>query len=188
MQREGCLLAGVLMVPLVGSDHKLCMWCILQCIVMLVGLSFFYGADLFTYAQQRVAEAVQFALVFAFCRFYHNSSCYREAHGRGVEAIIYKALGDIFSLDLRSFFEWPEINDELMGTGASAAGIENLLIVLEAGTHIVGVEDGIFSGFTHTHCAQHTNVGIGYKQDACRAIRSSRHSVVGLAVSAMFPA
>ena len=68
---------------------------VLEQVVAGVGLTAFDLGDLRADGDDRLAEAVQLALVLALGRLDHQGVRHREGHGRGMETVIDEALGDI---------------------------------------------------------------------------------------------
>jgi hypothetical protein len=67
-----------------------------------------------------------------------------------VEAIILETLGNIDSLDAGSLLEGTSIDDELVSAAALLVGVENGVVVLEAGKHVVGVKESHSSSLAET--------------------------------------
>ena len=106
--------------------------------------------NVFTYAQQRITETVQLGGVFAFRGFYHDRSRYGKTQCGGVEAIIHQSLGNIFCFYTGALLERPQVHNELVGTGALASRVQDVIVFLQAAFHVIGVEDGVFRGFFDT--------------------------------------
>ena len=165
-QGEGGLVAAIGMFPFVGADYMLGMGRIFQCIVRLVRFSIFDCPDLFVDPDHRVAESVEFGLVFAFRRLDHDRAGNGEAEGRSVKAIVHQSFGHIFCFDACAGLEGAEVDDELMGAGTVDAAVEDLILFFQPRLHIVGVEDGILCGLFHSFGAQHFYIRIADQQDA----------------------
>ncbi|GKT96520.1 hypothetical protein Ct61P_14370 [Colletotrichum tofieldiae] len=117
-------------------------------------------ADLLADADERVDEAVKLLLALALGGLDHECVGDGPAHGRRVEAVVLKALGDVDSLDARGCAEGPRVEDELVRATAVLVGVEDLVVRLKAGEDVVRVEDGGLGGEAQTVVA-HQGVDTG---------------------------
>src|SRR6185437_14397481 len=176
-QREGRLISGIGMFPFFGDDHVLGVRCIFQRVIGLIRFAFFDRGDLRVDAEHRVAEAVELGLVLAFRGFDHDRARHGEAKGRCVEAVVHESFRNIFRFDAHAGFEGAEVDDELVGAGASGAAIEDLVFLFEPRPHVVRIEDRIAGGVSKSFGAQHLDIGVADQQDAGRAKGCGRYGV-----------
>ena len=85
-------------------------------------------------------ETIQLAQVLGLGGLHHEGAGHRESQGRGVEAKVYEALGDVRGGDPRGVGKRAQIQDAFMGHQASIAGVEH--------------REGIFQGLGQVICAQ----------------------------------
>ncbi|CAI8728808.1 putative metal-dependent RNase [Pseudomonas sp. IT-P218] len=176
VQRINSLLTAVRMRPL-ADQFRRGVRSVLQRVVVLVQRAVFHCADFFADADHGVAEAVQFFPGFAFGRLDHQRARYREGHGRGVEAKIDQALGDVIDADAAAVFQWAQVEDAFMRDQAVAAGVQHWIVLFQATGNVVGVEDCQLRSTLETRAAHHADVHPGDRQNAraaerCRADRA----------------
>src|SRR5690606_41842157 len=68
--------------------------CIAQYVFLRINPALFNLANLGTNGNHGIDEAIQFSQAFGFGRLDHQGTCYREAHGWRMEAIVHQTLGD----------------------------------------------------------------------------------------------
>ena len=94
-----------------------------------------------------IAESVEFRLGFTFGWFYHQGAGHGPAHSGGVVAVIDQAFGDVFDGDAAGFLERADIKYAFVGHGAGGSGEEGGEGPGETAGDIIGIEDGVASGF-----------------------------------------
>src|SRR5205085_7486122 len=97
--------------------------------------------DLFVNADKRFTETIQFSLILAFCRLYHDRPRNREAQCRRMETIIHQTLGYVFGFDTADILKWTNVHDKLMCTYTMITGIEDRIKLLQSRPHIIGIEN-----------------------------------------------
>ena len=92
-----------------------------------------------------------------------------------VETVVLQTLRDVDCLDARGFV-LAEVDNELMAAVGDAGGAvdkENIVVWLEAGHHVVGIENGEDRGEGKPCRAHHLNVGIRDWEDGGTTVRSA---------------
>ena len=118
-------------------------------------------------------EAVQFCLGLTFGGLHHQCAMHRETQCRGVEAIIHQTLGYISLRDFCHGPEFPAVEDHLVGNETFRSRVEYVIIVLQRGRHVIGIEDGNPGCLGQPRGSQQTDIGVGYGQDAGTSERCS---------------
>lgn len=153
-QRVCGLLSSVGSVPLalgIAKDQiPLRVRGVLEHIALLGLLALFDLADLVADADHGIDESVQLLLALTLSGLNHECVGHRPAHSGGVEAIVLETLGNIDSFDTGSLLEGTSIDDEFVSATALLVGVENGVVVLEAGKHVVGVEESHSSSLAET--------------------------------------
>ena len=128
------------------------------------------GLDLFADRDHRVDEAVELELRFAFGRLDHQRTADREAHRRGMEAIIHESLGHIVDADLARLLERAQVEDAFVGDQAARARIEDRIVRRESPGEVVGRQDGGLGRGPQTVASHHRDVHPGDREDAGAAV------------------
>ena len=76
----------------------------------------------------RLAEPVQLGQVLRLGRLDHQRAGHREAHRRGVEAVVDQPLGHVVHGDPAGLGQRPQVEDALVGDPAAAAGVEHRVV------------------------------------------------------------
>ena len=128
-----------------------------------------------------VTEAIHLGQVLRLGRLDHEGACHREAHGRGVEAVVDETFGDVVHRDSRLVGEWTQVQDALVGDEVVAAGVEDRHGVAQPMGDVVGVEHGLPGGLAQSLQPHETDVGPRDGQYRCRTVGGCRdgQSVVG---------
>ena len=150
---------------------------VLQHIVRRIGAAVCHFLDLSVDGDHRITEAVELFLRLAFGGLDHQGAGHREGDGRGMEAVIHQALGDIFHLDAGELLERPAVEDHFMGVAPILAAIEHREVFLQAGFNVIGIQDGVAGGVGHPVTTEHLDVGVGDQQDAGAAPAGGRYRV-----------
>ena len=176
-EREGGLGTAVRVLPHVGTDFRLGVRRHLHRVVFgveragLDGLAF--GDD----GLEGLDEAVDLAERFALGGLDHQGLVDREGEGRGVEAEVHEALRHVGGIDAVEGFEFPQVDDALMGDATRGTGVEGFHLRQETGRHVVGVEDGNLRDFAEAFGAEQLDVGVGDGQEQRASVRSGTHGV-----------
>ncbi len=96
-----------------------------------------------------------------------------------METVVVQTAGDVANAHLQA--ELAEVNNHLVATHAVLVGIENLVVLLQAGTQVVGIEDGVLGGLGQALAAQHQQIAIADGEQQSVAVRCTGHSVTLLA-------
>ena len=134
----------------------------------------FPGFDLLELAVDQLhcaAEAIEFVQRFAFGRLDHQRAANREGHGRCMEAEVDQTLGDIVDRHVGLLVERSGVDDALVSDKAAVTGVENLVVLLQAMSDVIGVEDGDLGCHAEAFGTHHPNVHPGDGQDAGAAER-----------------
>ncbi|CCK15585.1 hypothetical protein BN136_1595 [Cronobacter universalis NCTC 9529] len=142
-----------------------------QRVVVLRPFALRHAVDFATNSQHRVDKAVQFNFAFRFGRFNHQRARHREGHGRRVETIVDKTLGDIQLADTGHLFQRTNIQNAFVRHAAVSAGIEHRIGVFQAARDVVRVEDGRLARFFQPLRSHHADIHPAYRQNRRAAER-----------------
>mmetsp|Transcript_20222 Transcript_20222/g.43799 ORF Transcript_20222/g.43799 Transcript_20222/m.43799 type:complete len:389 (-) Transcript_20222:246-1412(-) len=148
---------------------------VLEDVVLLVGLSGLHGLDLLSDAKHSLAEAVELLLRLRLRWLNHERTGDRPAHGGGVEAVVLKTLGDVGFRHTRHRLEGTDVSDELVSAETVLVCVQNLVVILEASGHVVGVEDGDLGGLGEPRTTHHADVHPADGENGGRAPGGSSH-------------
>ncbi len=96
-----------------------------------------------------------------------------------MEAVVVKTTGNVTDAHLQA--ELAEVNNHLVSAHAVLVGVKNLVVLLQAGAQIVGVEDGVFGSLCQAVAAQHEQIAVADGEEQCVAVRCGSHGVALLA-------
>mmetsp|Transcript_15495 Transcript_15495/g.27429 ORF Transcript_15495/g.27429 Transcript_15495/m.27429 type:complete len:263 (-) Transcript_15495:973-1761(-) len=171
---EGSHLARVGLVPSVSHHLRCGVRRIHQRVVVCGPLPTFHLADLLANGDEGVDEAVQLRLALALRGLDHERARDGPRHGRRVEAIIDHALRNVLHLNA-VLLKFARVQDKLVRIGAVLPLEQASVMVLQAGGHVVGVENGQRGGLLQTLGAHHGDVGVRDGQDGGRAVGRGCH-------------
>ena len=143
-------------------------------------LASFNAANFLADTDHGVAETVEFGLVFGFCRFHHQRATDREADGRGVEAVVHQAFGDVDFGDAGGGFQGADIENAFVGDASVVAFVEHRIMCVEPRGDVVGVEDGDARRLFETGAAHQGDVHPRDGQNGSRAPGCSGHCALPL--------
>mmetsp|Transcript_46287 Transcript_46287/g.117179 ORF Transcript_46287/g.117179 Transcript_46287/m.117179 type:complete len:831 (+) Transcript_46287:42-2534(+) len=172
-------LAAVGLVPGVPHDHGRGVRRVDQRVVVRRPLALLHLADLLADGDQGVDKAVQLGLALALGGLDHERARHGPRHGGGVEAVVNHALGDVLHLNAY-VLELARVEDELVRIGAVLSHEQAGVVLLQAGGHVVGVEDGQRGGLLQPLGAHHRDVRVRDGEDGRGAVRRGRHGAEGL--------
>jgi len=145
---------------------------VLDNVVVLVSLTFFYFADLLSDAFEGINKSVHLNLVFGLGRLYHETTDDREGDSGSVETVIHESLRNICLSHIGSPLKVSHIKDKLVSDSAVFSPVQNFIRRLKLVSHVVCTHDGVLRGSEKTTATHHLDVGIWDGQDTCAAIRS----------------
>ena len=167
-------LSRVLVVPLVGDHLRGGVGRVLQRVVLLVDLAVGDVLNLLANADQRVAEAVQHLLVLRLRRLDHQRAVHGEGHGGRVEAVVHHTLGDLVLGDA-VLLEGLHVQDKLVTAHALLAAEHDRVVLAQARSHVVGVQDGAGRHLAQAVNAQHAQVHPRDGEQVGGAVRRAGH-------------
>ena len=89
--------------------------------------------DLGPDGDHRVAEPVELGQVLGLGRLDHQRAGHREAHRRGVEAVVDEPLGHVVDGDAGRLRDRPQVEDALVGDQPAPPGVEHRVVRRGAG-------------------------------------------------------
>lgn len=155
---------------------------IVEDVVLLGLLAVLDILDLSADGNHGVAEAVEFLLALRLSGFDHEGVRNGPRHGGRVEAVILETLGNVDSLDTDRA-EGTDVDDELVGAHAVLVGEQDLVVLTEAVSHVVGVQESNLGGVLDTLTTHHLDVGPGDGEDRGRAVGGGRDGSDSLVTS-----
>ena len=128
----------------------------------------------------RVAETIELSLGLGLGGLKHEGVGDGPRHGGRVEAVVVETLGNVDGLNTVLLFKVADVEDKLVRAHAILVGVENLVVVLKALAHVVGVEDGRLCGLLEASAAHHLDVGVRDRENGRRRERGRSDGANGL--------
>ena len=125
----------------------------------------FNFGDLVPDRDHRLDEAINLGLGFGLGRLDHQRPRHREAHSRGMEAVIDQPLGDVVDGDAATGLQRARVDDAFMRDTAADAAIEHREVRLQPIGDVIGVEDRDFGRPRQPFAAHHQDVEIRDGED-----------------------
>ena len=96
-----------------------------------------------------------------------------------METVVVQTTGNVTNAHLQA--KLGEIDNHLVAAHTVLVGVKNLVILLQAGAEVVGVEDSVFGCFGQTVTTQHQQIAIADGEQQSVAVRRTSHGVAFLA-------
>src|SRR5690554_6649880 len=96
-----------------------------------------------------------------------------------MESKVHQTLSYIFCFDFCRFLERTEIDDEFVSASATASGVQHFVWSFQTSTHIVGVQNSVFSRSLQPFIPQHPDISITNQKNA-RGSKCRSGNCVGL--------
>ena len=154
---------------------------IYQHVVRLVRFAVLHFLNFLPDSEHHMYKVIQLGKAFALRRFYHQCAVNGEGEGRRVITVVHKAFGYIIFADARFLVYLAAFQYHFVSYETRCSAIDDTVGVFEAGSQIIGVQNGSLGGACQPFRTHHADIAVGDRQDSRTAEGSSRYLVGGIA-------